>query len=210
MCIRDSFCDDAEKRRSHSDAIATVTHLDPRAIDGARFVAEIAAQCVNDAVDVTEASKVLRDPRMIAAIDRAIDLARRSVSTTDAARELGNTGYVVCSVALATFCFLRFKSDPLEALAETIRAGGDTDSNAAIVGAWVGGLHGAAALPADLVERLHDGPFGPTHLRALAADLASSGPPKAKFSAFLALARNLALFPVALAHAVRVLFRRSV
>jgi len=93
---------------------------------------------------------------------------------------------VLHTVAIATFCFLRFGLEPQRAIAQAVRAGGDTDSNAAIVGAWVGASHGFAALPAALVSSLHDGPFGPTHLRSLASSLEAArrgvGSPRAAYS----------------------------
>jgi hypothetical protein len=98
------------------------------------------------------------------------------------------------------------------AIAEAVRAGGDTDSHAAIVGAWMGARHGLSALPPALVSNLHDGPFGPTHLLALASDLhaARTSRPSAPatYSWRAALVRNLALYPVVLLHACRVFFRR--
>jgi len=90
----------------------------------------------------------------------------------------------------------------LTAVRATIAVGGDTDSNAAIVGAIVGARRGASSLPSTLVARLHDGPFGPTHLRALATSLANrSAPPS--WSGTVALVRNLALYPVVIAHVLR-------
>lgn len=94
----------------------------------------------------------------------------------------------------------RYGSDPLTALSEAIGARGDTDSIGAILGAWLGARRGPAALPATLIERLHDGPFGPSHLRALATCLAElrQGRPASvpKYSVAGALFRNLALYPV--------------
>lgn len=43
--------------------------------------------------------------------------------------------------------------DPEAAIVSAIRAGGDTDSNAANVGAWVGALHGELGLPKRLWPR---------------------------------------------------------
>ncbi len=80
-----------------------------------------------------------------------------------------------------------------------IRAGGDTDSHAAIVGGWLGALHGATALPMRLIRRIHDGPFGPTHLEELATSVVEGAPTPA-WSWPYALLRNLALYPVILAH----------
>ncbi len=56
-----------------------------------------------------------------------------------------------------------------------------------------------------LVEAIDDGPFGPTHLRALASALAE-GRVAPRWSWVRAMARNLALYPVVLAHGVRRLF----
>jgi ADP-ribosylglycohydrolase len=204
-------------RLEWSDALAAVTHTDPRAVEGARYVAELAAQCVAHGCEkqtmelVATASAVVEHPALRTALERARYLADSTAATETAARELGSTGFVVHTVAITTFCFLRFGDDPALAIAEAVRAGGDTDSHAAIVGAWVGARHGVGALPASLVSNLQDGPFGPTHLRALAGDLESARTAAptalAKYSWFAALARNLALYPVVLLHAFRVFFR---
>lgn len=212
------FRDDPAARRAFSDDLARVTHSDPRAVAGAHLVAELAARAaLCDEVEprghiLDAAIGAIAEPSLREAIERARRLAADGVSVEIAARTLGNTGFVIHSVAIAAFCFLRFGHDPELAIAETIRAGGDTDTNAAIVGAWMGALHGQHALPARLLADLHDGPFGPTHLRALAAALESSrrGETWAQvdYSWLRALARNLALYPVVMLHAIGVVFRR--
>jgi ADP-ribosyl-[dinitrogen reductase] hydrolase len=213
------FFDDPDRRRAWSDELARVTHVDPRAVEGARFVAELTASLVAEQVTaslehlVEGAARIVEEPSVRAAITRAVALAKGGSSLSTAAGELGNTGFVVHTVAIATFCFLRHGDDPELSIVSTIRAGGDTDSNAAIVGAWVGALHGERGLPGRLVGALNDGPFGRTHLRALAADLdvARSGTPAAhaRYSPLAALLRNVALYPVVLAHAFRVALRGS-
>jgi ADP-ribosylglycohydrolase len=212
------FFDAPSARVEWSDALARVTHTDSRAVEGARFVAELAAQCVlhgasTGTADLVGAAAVVVDDRSLRdALGRARQLAHASVATQEAARELGSTGFVVHSIGIAAFSFLRFGDDPGLAIAEAIRAGGDTDSNAAIVGAWMGARHGLRALPAPLVSALHDGPFGPTHLAALALDLERArdgAPPEGgTYSWLVAWARNVALYPVVLLHAFRVLLRR--
>jgi len=204
-----------------------VTHTDSRAVEGARFVAEVAARCMRRsdeplATIVRSAKEVIDHPHLRDAIDRALALAEAQASTENASRELGNSGFIVHTIAITAFCFVRFGAEPGPARAEVIRAGGDTDSNAAIVGAWVGALHGAAGLPLSLTNTLHDHDWftsrgaltlgGPTHLRALARDLvrAHGGEPcrEARYSPIGALLRNAALYPIALIHAVRVLLSR--
>jgi ADP-ribosyl-[dinitrogen reductase] hydrolase len=193
------FHDQPEKRRAFGVAIARTTHTDDRAVQGALYVAELAA------VGPGEARKIVTEPLLGAALDRATELAKASTSTADAAVALKTTGYVVHSVPFALFCYLSYGATPLLALQECISAGGDTDSIAAILGGWLGARHGEPGLPAHLIALLHDGPFGPTHLRALAASLAAGAPPP-RYSWIGALLRNLALYPVILAHGFRRLF----
>ena len=193
------FHDQAEKRRAFADAIARCTHTDDRAVQGAVYVAELAA------AGPDEARKLVTEPLLAAALDRATELATRSASTSEAAEALKTTGYVVHSVPFALFCYLRYGATPLLAIQECISAGGDTDSIAAILGGWLGARHGEAGLPAHLLAHLHDGPFGPSHLRGLAASLATGAPPP-RYSWLDALFRNLALYPVILAHGFRRIF----
>lgn len=116
-------------------------------------------------------------------------------------RALGTTGFVVHSVGACTWSLLTAR-DAMDAIRRSIRLGGDTDTHAAIVGAWAGAAWGPAALEAPLLEAIHDGPFGPTHLRGLARALVGGTPPP-RWSAPAAMARNLALYPVVLAHGFR-------
>jgi ADP-ribosyl-[dinitrogen reductase] hydrolase len=207
------FADRPHERETFGRALAEVTHRDPRAIEGALYVAELTAACVESKPGTRPeicqevARHCVSVATLGAAIDRARDLALRGASTDEAAQSCGTSGFVLQSVAFATFGFIRYGSDPVLALTEVIGAGGDTDSIAAILGAWLGALHGAAALPQRLIERIHDGPFGPTHLRALAECLASVRSdalrPVPRYSVSAALARNLLLYPVVLAHGFR-------
>jgi ADP-ribosylglycohydrolase len=206
------FRDDCAARRTFGRTIAEVTHRDARAVDGALFVAELAAACSCSATSADREALVKASilpefaPSLRVALEQAVDVAASGAPTEDAAGRIGTGGYVLHSVAWATFAFLRAGDQPLEALRLVISGGGDTDSTGAIVGGWVGALGGEKSLPA-LVERIHNGPFGPDHLRALAIALAgvSSGAaaPIPRFSAPGALARNLALMPVILAHGFR-------
>lgn len=205
--------DRPDARRAFGDALARVTHRDDRAIEGALYVAEVAALCARapagtrPSICLEEARRVVTNPELGAALDRALGLAEREASTEEAARSCGTTGFVVHTVPFAAFLFRRFGDDPLRALTGAVHAGGDTDSIGAIVGAWLGAFHGESGLPEPLIRRIHDGPFGPTHLRALASCLAgieAGSPVKVpSYSAVAALARNVALYPVILGHGFR-------
>jgi ADP-ribosyl-[dinitrogen reductase] hydrolase len=206
------FATDDAGRRVFGEALARVTHTDPRAVSGALFVADVAAALSRD-VGVAEAVAMARtqvsDMSLATAIDRAAILATQGTSIAAAANELGNTGFVIHSVPLATCVALRFGDDPRAALVEAIGAGGDTDSTAAIVGAWMGTRHGPEGLPQELVHGLQRGPFGKDHLVTLGDALAmrqrgefATAP---RFSWPIAMARNLALLPVVFVQGVRAL-----
>lgn len=201
------FASDAVRRRSFGEALARVTHRDDRAVEGALYAAEMAAVCSQASPDadrlslVSRAAGVLGVPGLQEAVTRAAELAP-AAGAEEAARVLGTSGYVLHTVGLATYGFLRWGDRPLTALSELIGLGGDTDSTAAVLGAWLGALHGAAGLPGELLERIHPGPFGPGHLRALGTALAcGTAPPR--YSPVAALGRNLALYPVILGHGLR-------
>ncbi|AKV03561.1 ADP-ribosylglycohydrolase [Labilithrix luteola] len=208
------FREDATERRRWADAFARVTHRDARAVEGARFVAELGALASTTTAHADReklalsALTVVDHRELRAAIERGISLASSTNSDASAAIALGTTGFVVHSVSLATFFFVRHGTDATLAIVETIRAGGDTDTNAAIVGAWCGALHGEAGLPSGLVERLQDGPFGRSHLRALARALEATRlgahAEVPRFSWMAAFVRNVLLFPIVLVHALRV------
>jgi ADP-ribosyl-[dinitrogen reductase] hydrolase len=205
-----AFSGDPALRARFSDAIAQVTHVDARAVEGARFVAEAAARAgaALTPLQALEGSLgVVAQPELRAGLERALALAGAGADVHAAARALGTTGFVLHTVPFAAFCFGRFGERPLEALQQACAPGGDTDSISAIVGAWCGARGGGGAFPPELVSALHDGPFGPTHLRGLAADLAAAreggARPTTRYSPLAALLRNLALYPVVLAHALR-------
>lgn len=83
----------------------------------------------------------------------------------------------------------------------TASAGNGAAMRAAIVGV---ALANDADRRARLIAHLHDGPFGPRHLRALAHALDDSDTRRAPpYSAVAALLRNLLLFPVVIAHGLR-------
>jgi ADP-ribosylglycohydrolase len=184
---------DAERRHRLARRLAEVTHTDPRAVEAAVFVAAVAAGDVH-ALDAVTA------PDLKAALLRARDLADAGADVTAAAAALGTSGFVVHSVPFAWFCLCRF-GPSFEAVRQCVAGGGDADTNAAIVGGWVGALR-PEEIPNDLVAHLAGGPAGPAHLRALAAACVAGAPaPRAWW--ILGLLRNLALYPVVLAHGFR-------
>lgn len=204
------FHDRPDARAAFGRELAQTTHLDERAVAGALFVAELAATlCFANSVQqaFTAAAQTVEEPQLALALSRAAMLATDGVATSQAATELGVTGYVLHTVPFAAFYLLQHRGDPVQTLTAASGAGGDTDSIGAILGGWLGAWHGESGLPAPLLDHIHDGPFGPAHLRSLGRHLADvrSGKRGAVpgYSATAALARNLALYPVILVHGFR-------
>ena len=156
-----------------------------------------AAICAGMA-EFAESAALLTVPSLKRAVEEGLDAADRGLPLTTAAAKLGTSGFVVHSLAVCTYCFAR-EGSPMESIRNAIRLGGDTDSHAAIVGGWLGAMHGAEVFPRTLVGAIHDGPFGPSHLRRL-GDALVDGTPPPTWSWPAALLRNLALFPVVLGH----------
>lgn len=200
------FAEDVARRRTLAQALAEVTHTDPRAVAAAVFAADAAAACAladNRRPPAFETGiEACDNPPLREALRRAAELAARPGAVEAAAREIGTGGCSLQAVPFALFCFLRHAGDPEGAIRCAAEAGGDADTTAAIAGAWAGTFHGERGLPARLVAKLHDGPFGPSHLRALAASIGRGAPPP-PWSPARALLRNALLAPVILAHGFR-------
>lgn len=89
------FHDRPDQRRAFGLALADVTHRDQRAAEGALYVAELAAACASSSGGITtevglgEARRVVNNPELGSAIDRAVELAGRGAGTEEAARACG-------------------------------------------------------------------------------------------------------------------------
>jgi poly(ADP-ribose) glycohydrolase ARH3 len=64
--------------------------------------------------------------------------------------------------------FLRWAPDFASVVTNTILAGGDTDTTAAMSGALCGALVGEEAIPSDWINRIEKGPRGGSYVAGLA------------------------------------------
>lgn len=172
------FFDDAQKRKEFGEAICKVTHSDARAVAGALFVAELAAACTRNfrskdaKTCFAEAVATVEEKQLKEKLQQVIRLTERNLSLAEAAPMIGTSGFVLHSVPLAAFCFINFgDGEPMEAISQIISAGGDTDSNAAILASWLGAKHGEQGLGSELFNEIA-GPFNAKYLRNLANYLA--------------------------------------
>ena len=209
------YHDRHEDRIAIGKALAQVTHQDDRAIDGGLFTAELAALLSSKekpsdiATAVNIAKNVVKNQELLLAIEKAERLYRTQTLIEVAAKELGTTGYVVSTISFAVYCFLKYGENPLDAIHNSIISGGDTDTIAAIIGAWSGAYYGTDWIPETLLKNILKGPFGVEHLKSLGAELSKQTIERKvpKFSSSLALARNIALFPLIILNTIFTKFR---
>ncbi len=183
-----------------------MTHTDPRALDGAVFVARVARQEANGRVDAGVIEEI-RDEvfrgRVASAWSSEADLDGFRI---EAGFERGVSGFIVHTLPAVVYC-IRKHDDARGAIEAAVRLGGDTDTTGAIVGAIVGARHGAAALPSAWIDGLSDWPLTVLQLRRLGQALADGTPPPAQ-RWLAAIPRNIAFTLLLFGHVgLRVLGR---
>ncbi len=191
------FRADLERMAGAATEQSWVTHHDPRCAAGSIAVAAAAA-IASDGEPIKADLFLERVAEWAEGQDRSVALAVRGVadwldlppaeagrrlhaSGLDAAYTetwLGISALVTPSVAWSLYAFLRSPDDYWGTICTAIAVGGDTDTLGAMAGAISGARLGPGALPANLVEGLHDrGAWRAEELLALARDCAALAPP---------------------------------
>lgn len=198
-----------------------ITHTDPKAEIGALAVA-VAAQVAAKA-DTVDADAFRRafalaldasplrggDAASLFSglFDQAAASAARSQSTLAFAKSLGLdhgvSGYVNHTVPAVLQTWLRHPNDFRAGLLDIIRAGGDTDTTAAILGALIGARVGVEGIPKDWLEGIWEWPRSTSWMRRLAAELASTSGATISYPTWQVPIRNLIFTTAVLGHAFR-------
>ena len=127
---------------------SAITHVSEDAEAGAIAIALTAAFAVNNDLDnlLDRLVEYLPDSKVktiIASLDSLINAEH--INAQQALRVIGTKANVRETVPAALYCFLKFP-DYHDAVETAIRAGGDTDTTAAIVGALIGARDGIKAI----------------------------------------------------------------
>ena len=173
-----------ERLEAFVQASTRLTHRDARAEQGALAVALAAAHGALRGPSGVDAEAVMREwetrlnePALREALRRVracwLRGAAMSELVTELGLERGVTGYVLHTVPVVLYAWLRHPSDFERALEEVILLGGDTDTTGAIVGALVGATVGEGGLPVHWVEGIAEWPRSIRWMRRLADRLAT-------------------------------------
>jgi len=137
---------------------SSITHASEEAEAGAIAIAMASAYAVNGETEglLDELWQVLPDSKVkstVYSLDSLIDSPY--ITPEQALRVIGTKGDVRQTVPAALYCFLKFDNYH-EAVEASIRAGGDTDTTAAIVGALFGAKLEVQGINADLVKAVEE------------------------------------------------------
>jgi ADP-ribosylglycohydrolase len=164
--------DDIGKLVSDSEIQSVITHTDKRCTIGATLVA--AAVAYNIRNDAFEPAAFLESLRPLCNREGGEDFARYfelmgrllAMPEEEAASTIAKAGqerkfekdyitpFVVPTVLISCYAFLKYPEDFLEALAVVYRARGDIDTTGAITGAISGSHLGEAGIPAHLAREV--------------------------------------------------------
>lgn len=155
-----------------TDASITHNSLEPKM--GSVAVALGTALLANETHDpqtvLDEVTNVLADSIVKDKLKLAQYHLKEGTDPKIALGEIGTQGYVPATVGAAFYC-LASTYNFRDAVELAVRAGGDTDTTAAIVGAMAGTFYGLDAIPAEFKEKVENFEL----LRALDEELTSGG-----------------------------------
>ncbi|MFI6869619.1 ADP-ribosylglycohydrolase family protein [Nocardia sp. NPDC050406] len=144
------YLDDADNCAKAAAWVSALTHYDPQAIDAC----VLWSLAIRHAV-VHGTYDGLREG--LSAVDTAFWTPLLDQAETGTPADFANNGWVVHALQTAWWAITHDES-LTGALELAVRAGGDTDTTAAIAGGLLGAVHGASAIPADWREILHGYP----------------------------------------------------
>jgi len=128
-----------------------ITHRHPETITGSLAIAYLVARAAAGTLDLATAiddTIALIGPCRVADNLRVAQrLLDEDHTTAEALAEIGTTGWVVHTVAAATYCFLKTPTDFERSVIDAVMGGYDADTTAAITGAISGAYNGEASIP---------------------------------------------------------------
>ncbi|MBI3715994.1 MAG: ADP-ribosylglycohydrolase family protein [Betaproteobacteria bacterium] len=208
------YFDDAARRREFVEASTSMTHRDGIALAGATAIAEVAAKLAShqwlERPTVADLVACLRsisaEPQWQQAVDKIGEACNSEQAEQIAALHFGAngvSGYTLHSVPFALVAWYRHFGDFEETINTIVRAGGDTDTIAAIAGALAGITVGRRGIPDRWLNNLVDWPHSVGYLDALASALDDQAVDADAGFRFGLFPRSPVLTVIVLAHGLR-------
>jgi len=167
------FFDDEVLLAAQARRSALVTHAHPVGVDGAVVQARAIAAALNDDDPLEAALAAATTPDLRRALQTVTERTTPALQPLALALTPGGVS-AAADAAVAAAVVAGARAESFEhAVSTAVRAGGDTDTTAAMAGAIAGARFGAAAIPADWKDVLEDGERGRSHVERLADELAA-------------------------------------
>jgi poly(ADP-ribose) glycohydrolase ARH3 len=166
------FADSPDELWEQARLSALPTHTHPLGIEGAQLLAFAIAWVLKaTAFDRKAFYRELLGRATTEEFRWHLDIAAK-LKPGDSLAGLGSTLHAHRSVVTSIACFAASPGDFEMVASRAIGLGDDTDTVAAMAGALVGAFAGVAAIPAELLAKLEDGPAkGRSHITELASKI---------------------------------------
>jgi ADP-ribosylglycohydrolase len=213
------FRGDQAALRQYVKASTRLTHIDPKAEEGALVIACSAKWAVKAGAGsddphhlLDRLSEEVTDPELADLLDRVAKGLSLNWSVEEFAGSMGLdegvSGYIYHTVPVVIFAFLRHLGDFDSTVKSVIALGGDTDSTGAIAGALAGTAAGYEGIPPYLVNGIIEWPRSVSWMKRLADRLAlsrSGGASPGQINLFWPgmIPRNLLFLVTVLVHGFR-------
>lgn len=217
------FAEDMHQLSTLVRITTRITHTDPKAERGAFAIALAAYLAKSERlVEPREYLSQLKEHltpdgsvEFISLMERAIEYAEEGRNTQDLANSMGLTrgvgGYVYHCIPVVIHCWLSHQSNFQTAMDAIISCGGDTDTNAAMVGGIIGASTGRDSIPPAWIDGLILYPMSFESIEKLAQQLnrtqkiRETDTPTSPLWVST-LARNLFFLAIVLLHGFRRIF----
>ncbi len=177
--------DDIALLKDLTYASSHMTHTDERAIQGALIISLAAYYaCTRSPSEIIPSElfnllqKHITEPELCGMLDKIAAALDEGLSSDAFAQKIGLSkgvsGYIVHTIPMALFCWLKNRDDFRSAIEDVVLLGGDTDTTGAITGALAGATLGASGIPAEWVEGISEWPRSIHWMRKLSKQPARS------------------------------------
>ncbi len=142
-------CDDVKLRKGIRYTVM-ITHNNEDAIEGAYVFSRILHLLIRGEdvhSGIIGIIKDVRSHKLRSALERRLDLLHAGKEPSEVLPNLGVKSDVYSVLGNAICCFLRYIHSFEESIKCSVVIGGDTDTTAAVVGAFWGALHGISKIP---------------------------------------------------------------